>query len=391
MSTRASHDYYELLGVARTATPDEIKKAYRRLAVRYHPDKNPDNKEAEEKFKEISTAYAVLSDSDKRRKYDQFGHAAFEQSGGGGFTQVDLHDLLRTAFGGFGGSGGGSIFDDFFGGGGGRGQTVLRGNDLRTTVTLDFEDSAKETEVDIKLSRLEACGTCAGTGGKAGAAPKTCGACGGRGQVQRAQQTLFGTFASVTTCPKCQGTGKSVGDPCTDCHGEGRETVRRTINVKIPAGIEDGMVIRMRGEGDVGPFNGPTGDLHVVVHVKPHEVFERRELDLICRVPVKYTQLVLGAEIAVPTLRRDRQGKSQKTVIRIPPGTDTHTIFRVRGFGMPDVHSDRSGDLLVQVEIEIPRKLSKREKEILTELSESANEGNVKVKGFLDKLTDLIS
>ncbi len=384
------HDYYELLGVARNASADEIKKAYRQLAIRYHPDKNPGNKEAEEKFKEISTAYAVLSDTEKRAKYDQFGASAFEGPQGGGYTQVDLNDILRGAFGGFGGFGGGSIFDELFGGGGR--ERVLRGDDLRVTVTLEFEKAAQGAEIDLKVTRLETCGSCSGTGGKAGSQPVTCASCRGAGQVRRAQNTFFGHFATVEPCPTCGGTGKSISDPCRECKGDGREQKKKTLTIKIPAGIEDGTVMRVRGEGDVGPHGGPAGDLHVVVQVRTHPVFERHGLDLVCTVPVTYAQLALGTEVEVPTLKMNKDGQRQKTRVKVPAGTDTGTIFRVPAFGLPDVHgSRRTGDLLVQVEVEIPKKLSKRERELLQELADLKGEGNVKVKGFLEKVADLFT
>jgi molecular chaperone DnaJ len=387
-------DYYEILGVARTASVDEIKKSYRQLAMRHHPDKNPGNKEAEEKFKEISTAYAVLSDEEKRAKYDQFGASAFEgPQGMGGYQQVDPRDLFRSIFGGMRGGGGfgGSIFDELFGHGGFGGEHVIRGDDLRMNVTLDFENAARGAEVKINVTRQEPCGACAGVGAKAGSSPVKCGKCGGAGQVRRVQQTFFGQFASVEPCPVCHGTGKEIKDVCPECRGDGREEVKRSLEVRVPAGIEDGMVLRLRGEGDAGPNNGPTGDLHVVVRVKPHPIFERRGTDLICHVPVTYCQLALGSEIEVPTLARDDAGKNKKTRIKVPAGTETHTIFRVKGFGLSDLHSQRTGDLLVSVEIEIPKKLSKREKELLTELAAGKSEGNVKVKGFLDKVADLFS
>lgn len=386
----AHRDYYEILGVPRTASLDEIKKAYRQLAMRYHPDKNPGNKEAEEKFKEISTAYAVLSDADKRAKYDQFGHAAFEQQGGGQYAQVDPMDLFRSIFGG--GRAGGSIFDGIFGGMGGfGGEQVLRGDDLRTSVTLTFEEAARGAEVDLKINRLEPCGVCGGSGAKAGSSPVTCSTCHGRGQVRRSQQTFFGNFASVEPCPTCHGTGKEIKDRCPDCHGEGREEVKRSIAVKIPAGIDNDTVMRVRGEGDAGPQNGPPGDLHVIIKVKPHALFERQNLDLVCRVPVTYTQLVLGTEIEIPTLKRGKDGKTQKAKITIPPGTESNTVFRVRSLGLPDIHSSRVGDLLVRVEIEIPRKVSKREKELLAELGNLKSESHDRVRGFFDKLADLFN
>lgn len=389
-------DYYEILGVSKTATADEIKKSYRQLAMRYHPDKNPGNKEAEEKFKEISNAYAVLSDTEKRAKYDQFGSAAFDGSHGGGYTQVDISELLRSAFGesfgggrGRGGFGGG-LFDDLFGGGGR--EQVLRGDDLKTTVTLDFEVAAHGAEVNLKVNRLETCGSCSGTGGRAGSKSVTCTACKGQGQVRSTQNTFFGHFATVVTCPNCGGSGKSISDPCPECKGDGREEKKRQLEVKVPAGIEDGTVMRLRGEGDVGPHGGPPGDLHVVIQVRAHPVFDRHGLDLVCTVPMTFVQLTLGAEVDVPTLTLDKAGKRMKTRLKIPAGTDTGTIFRVRNFGLPDIHgSHRTGDLLARVEIEIPKKLSKREKELLQEFESQKGEGNVKVKGFLDKVADLFA
>lgn len=380
------HDYYETLGVDSNSSQDEIKKAYRRLAIRYHPDKNPDNEEAEEKFKEISTAYSVLSDAEKRGQYDRIGHAAFEQAGSGGYAQVDLQDLLNQAFGGAGGFG--SIFGDMFGGGQ-RGSRVLRGNDLRTRISIELQDSVKETEVDIKLARLESCGVCAGSGAKAGTDSSQCSTCGGAGQVQQAQRTIFGSFSSITDCPTCRGTGQVIKDRCPNCSGEGRENVRRTITVKIPAGIDDNMIIRMRNEGDVGPNNGPSGDLNVVVEVKPHALFFRQNLDLICTVPLSYSQLVLGSEIEVPTLKKSPNGNFQKTKIKIPKGTESHTVFRVRKFGVPDIHSSRFGDLLVRVEIEIPKKLGKQEKDLIQELSSVEHSPGSRVTGFMDKVKDL--
>lgn len=383
-------DYYEILGVSRTSSTDEIKKSYRQLAMRYHPDKNPGNKEAEEKFKEISTAYAILSDPEKKAKYDQYGHAAFEQQATGGYSQVDPRDLFRSIFGGRGGGGGGSIFDELFGGGGfgGRGGEVdFRGDDLRTTITLDFDVAARGTEVDLKIKRLESCGVCAGSGAKLGSAPVTCTTCGGQGQVRRSQQTFFGHFSSVEACPKCHGTGKEIKDPCADCKGQGRVDTKRALNVKIPAGIDNDTVLRVRGEGDVGLYSGPAGDLNVVVKVRPHSIFERQGGNLICRLPVTYPQLALGTELEVPTLATT--GGTKKIKVKIPPGTETGTVFRLRGMGLPDLHSGgRVGDMLVSVEIEIPQKLSKREKELLAQLSE-VGEGNVKVKNFWEKVSHL--
>ncbi|OIO28309.1 MAG: molecular chaperone DnaJ [Candidatus Hydrogenedentes bacterium CG07_land_8_20_14_0_80_42_17] len=384
-------DYYEILGVNKDASIDEIKKEYRRLAMRYHPDKNPGNKEAEEKFKEISTAYAILSDPEKRAQYDRFGHSAFEQrSAGGAYTQVDPFDLFKSIFGG--GGFGGSVFDDFLGGMGGgfRRSESIRGDDLRTSVTLDFDAAARGAEVNLKITRLETCGTCSGSGAKPGTSSVKCSTCDGHGQVRQTQQTFFGHFSTVETCSKCQGRGQVLKEPCPDCKGEGREEVKRNLDVKIPAGIEDESILRLRGEGDVGPRNGTPGDLHVVIRVRPHSIFEREGLNLICKVPVTYSQLVLGSEIEVPTLKKGAGGKTLKSKIKIPAGTDTNTIFRVKGYGLPDLHNPkRIGDLLVRVEIEIPSRISKREKELLVELQALKSESNVKVKGFFQKVSDL--
>lgn len=384
-----SHDYYDVLGVSRSASADEIKKAYRQLALRYHPDKNPGNKEAEEKFKELSAAYAVLSDSDKRAKYDRFGAAAFQQTGGAPYADFDPRDIFRSFFENFAGGGaggrGGSIFGDLF-----SDEHVSQGETIGMRMTISFEEAAAGVEKEIEIRRLESCSSCLGSGAKAGSKPVTCPTCGGRGQVRRTQQIMFGHFSTIEACPDCRGTGKAIKDRCPDCRGEGREEVRRKIDLKIPAGIDDGIILQVRGEGHVGRWNGPAGDLRVEIRVQPHPVFEREGNDLVCRVPVTYTQLVLGTSIEVPTLKKGKDGRHQKTVIKVAAGTDTGTIFRVRGFGLKDIHSDRVGDLLVRVEIEIPRKIDAKERDLLAALEEHRG-GNVKVKGFLDKVADLFS
>lgn len=386
----SNKDYYEILGVGRDASSDEIKKAYRQLAVRYHPDKNPGNKEAEEKFKEISTAYAVLSDSDKRKKYDQFGHSAFEQSAGAQYADVDPFDIFSSIFGGARGGGGGfgDIFGDMFGARGGR--RVVRGNDLRTSVTLSFEDAARGAEIDLKIGRREPCGSCAGSGAKAGSSPASCDTCGGRGQVRRAQQTFMGHFSTIENCPDCRGTGQTIKDKCPDCGGDGRVEFKRSLSVKIPAGIDDGMILSLRGEGDVGPNGGPPGDLHVSITVKEHPIFKRQGIDLVCNVPLSYTRLVMGTEIEVPTLKKGRDDKPRMTKIKIPPGTDSHTTFRVRAYGLPEVQGHTTGDLLVKVEVEIPKRVSGEEKELLKKL-ESAGSKDSRSKGFFDKVASLFS
>ena len=378
----AKRDYYEVLGVSRQASADELKKAYRKLAVKYHPDKNPGDKAAEDKFKEISEAYDVLQDSEKRAKYDQFGHAAFgpgARGGGGGGGFHDPFDIFKEVFGGGGGGGGGggSIFEEFFGGGGGRRDPggPQRGSDLRYDFEITFEEAALGTEKEISLSKLDSCKTCNGSGAATGSKVKTCSTCGGRGQVMVSR----GIFSVTQTCPSCQGAGKTVDKPCSDCRGEGRTEKRSKIKIRIPAGVNTGTRLRSTGNGEGGLRGGPSGDLYVVLHVKPHEIFDRDGDDIICELPVSFATAALGGEIDVPTLT----GKAQ---IRIPAGTQPGTIFRLRGRGIKNIQGYGTGDLHVKVNVEIPSQLNAEQKAKLKEFADLCDERvNPIAKSFLDK------
>lgn len=374
-------DLYEMLGVSKSATASEIKKAYRKLAVKYHPDKNPDDDSAEEKFKEIGSAYEILSDEDKRAAYDRYGHAAFENGmgggGGGGMGGVDPMDIFSQVFGGAFGGGGGGGFDDLFGGGGRRGgrPRVQRGSDLRYDLDITLEAAAKGTEKELEIEKFTNCGTCSGSGSKSGGGRKTCSTCGGQGAVTR----QAGIFIQQTTCPSCEGAGTTIADPCGKCSGSGREQKLDRIKIRIPAGVNDGTRLRSTGNGDSGPMGGPNGDLYVFLTILPHEVFEREGNDLQCEVPTPFSICTLGGEIDVPTL----DGKAS---IKIPPGTQGGTIFRLRDRGIPNLQSGRKGDLLVETRVEVPTKLNTEQKSKLTEFAESIGEENAPLSGsFLEK------
>lgn len=364
----AKKDYYELLGVSRNASEEEIKKAYRKLALQYHPDRNPGDKQSEEKFKEVSEAYQILSDAEKRAKYDQYGHAAFGDGspfpGGFDFT-AGFEDVF------------GDIFGEFFGGGARHGRG--RGDDLRYNLTLKFEEAVSGTEKKIKIPRHGPCETCHGSGAKAGTAPQTCPTCRGRGQVSFQQ----GFFSVSRTCSQCHGQGTIVKDPCANCGGSGRLRNLHTLNVKIPGGVDTGSRLKLRSEGESAPAGGAPGDLYVVIQVEPHPIFIRENLDILCDVPISIAQAALGAEIDVPTL-------NGKVKMKIPAGTQSGKVFRMKGKGVNDVQGYHQGDQHVRVSVETPTHLTARQKELLKEFATAGGEDvNPMAKGFLDKMKDL--
>ena len=372
-------DYYDVLGVDKSADEASIKKAYRSLAKKYHPDMNPGDAEAEKKFKEVNEAYAILSDPQKKQQYDQFGHAAFEQGGPG----------AGGGFGGFEGFGGfGDIFSDIFGGGFGgsssaRRNAPMRGDDVGATVNITFEEAAFGVKKDITYNRIQRCGDCGGSGAEKGTQPETCSACGGTGQRRVVQRMMGMQFQSTTTCEACRGTGKVVKNPCSNCRGTGFVKVSKKLGVSIPAGINDGERIALRGEGCDGRNGGPTGDLIITVRVKRHNVFERDGYNIYCEVPITVAEATLGAEITVPTL----EGNMQYTV---PEGTQPGTQFTIRQKGIPFVNnSSRRGDLIFTVNVEIPKGLNEKQKEHMRAFADSCGENNYgKKTGFFKKLFD---
>ncbi len=368
----AKQDYYEVLGVAKDASPEDLKKAYRKLALQYHPDRNPGDKSAEEKFKHISEAYEVLSDPQKRAQYDQFGHRAFGPGAGGpggfggGFQGIDLEEALRTFMGAFGG--GGSIFDDFFGGGlrgDERPDGASRGADVRFDLEIDFEEAVLGSEREIALPLLDECERCRGSGAEPGSKREQCRHCHGRGVVTASH----GFMQIRQTCPVCGGGGEVITKPCRDCGGAGRVKRRRTLNLKIPAGVETGSRLRLPGKGQGGLRGGPAGDLYVVLHVRQHDLFERHDEDVYCEVPVPFQIAALGGEIDVPTV----QGMAK---LRIPPGTESGKVFRLRGKGVINAHSGIQGDHHVRVRVEVPQGLSSRQRRALEELGGSLEPAN---------------
>ena len=350
-------DYYEVLGVAKDAGEEEIKKAYRKLAVKYHPDKNPGDKTAEEKFKELGEAYEVLCDSHKRAAYDQYGHAAFDRRAGGGFGRAggfhDPFEIFREVFGG------GSIFEDLFGGAQHDPSGPQRGDDLRYDMEITFEEAARGCEKEITVTKPERCEACQGTGAEAGSRARTCPTCGGRGQVI----TSRGIFSIAQTCPQCQGAGRIIDRPCKTCRGQGRHEKTGKIKLRIPAGVDTGSRLRSLGNGEAGWRGGPAGDLYVVLHVRPHEIFQRDGDDLLCEVPVSFVQAALGADIEVPTL-------DGKAAIRVPAGTQSGTLFRLKGKGVKNIQGYGYGDLHVRLNVEIPTHLSADQKAKLQEFAD---------------------
>jgi len=375
-------DPYELLGVDKDADDATIKKAYRKLARQYHPDVNPDA-ESQEKFKEISHAYEVLSDPQKRAAYDQYGHGAFDprsrgfRPGAGGFH--DPFEVFREVFGGGGGGGGASIFDDLFGGGRADPTGPQRGADLRYDMQITFEEAVMGVEKEVALTKLEQCENCHGSGGEAGSGRRTCPTCNGRGQVIMSR----GIFSIAQTCGKCEGAGQIIDKPCRVCNGAGRREKSGKVKLKIPAGVDTGARLRSTGNGEAGLRGGASGDLYVVLHVKQHEIFHRDGDDLICEVPIQFVQAALGAEIEVPTLT----GKAQ---IRIPAGTQTNTVFRLKGKGVKSLQGHGHGDLHVKVVVEVPRNLNATQKAKLQEFSEICDVNvNPLSKSFFEKAKNL--
>jgi molecular chaperone DnaJ len=353
-------DYYEVLGVSKSASDSELKSAYRKLAKKYHPDMNPGDKEAEAKFKEASEAYSVLSDPDKRRQYDQFGHAAFEGGAGGGaggfdFNGMDMGDIF------------GDIFGDFFRGGRSRAQNngPMKGQNLHHTIRITFEEACFGTEKELDLPLQDECESCHGTGAKAGTTPETCSKCGGKGQVVYTQQSLFGMVRNVQTCPDCRGTGKIIRDKCPDCHGSGYITRKRKISVTVPAGIDNGQSIRIREKGDPGVNGGPRGDLLVEVAVSRHPIFQRQGIDIYSSAPITFAQAALGGDVRIKTV----DGEVEYTV---KPGTQTDTRIRLRGKGVPSLRNKSiRGDQYVTLVVQVPTKMNGEQKELLKKFDEA--------------------
>jgi len=374
-------DYYEVLGLDKSAGDEEIKKSYRKLAKKYHPDLNPDDKTAEEKFKEVNEAYGILSDPDKKARYDQFGHAGVDPNygaGGGG------------GFGGFGGMGGmgdfGDVFSSFFGGfgggGGRRANAPRKGEDIETFITISFEEAAFGCEKEISLRRRKSCKHCNGTGAKGGTELETCGQCGGRGVVTSVQRTILGNIQSQSTCPSCGGRGKRIKTPCPHCQG-GIITEDKKLKVSVPAGIDDNQTLTMRNQAHAGTNGGPDGDVYIGVKVRPHALFERQGTDIYCKIPVSFTDAALGTKLQVPTL----EGKVEYD---LPEGTQTGSTFRFRGKGITRIGTKNKGDMYVTVEVEIPRNLSKKQKELLKELAKTLEAKNYdKKNSFMEKLSKL--
>lgn len=366
-------DYYEVLGVAKTADGEEIKRSYRKLAMKYHPDRNPGDAEAEHRFKECAEAYEVLSDSSRREKYDRFGHAGGQA--GHDFSHMDVTDIF-------------SMFNDIFGGaagGGGHGrQRSARGFDLETQVELTLAEVASGAEKTIEFEKQDTCEQCKGSGAAPGTSPTVCVQCGGQGRV--AQQGFGGMFRMVVTCPNCRGKGSIIRDACRGCRGTGRQLKKRVVTVKIPAGVHEGQAVRIIGEGEPGDAGSPAGDLHCYIAIKPHPMFTRHNNDLVCQVPISFTQACLGGDVEVPTLKGTEK-------LEIPPGTQHGEVFKLKGKGLPDIRSYKNGDEIVQVFVEIPKKLSEKQKQLLREftMTENTEEMMPHKKSFLNKLKEVFT
>jgi len=363
-------DYYEVLDVPRDATPEQIKKSYRKLALEHHPDRNPGNDEATARFKEAAEAFEVLGDDEKRSRYDRFGHAGVSGNGGPGFTDLnDIFDAFGDLFGG-----------GLFGGTRRRGRS-RQGNSLATSLTINLLDAASGCSRELEIHRAELCSTCDGSGAKPGSQPQSCDYCGGNGRVVQSQ----GFFRIQTTCPACRGAGTVIRDKCPRCRGSGRESRTIKLEVQVPAGVDNGMQLCLRGEGELGPGGGPRGDLYVDIHVKEHPLFRREGPNLICEIPITFTQAALGTELEIPILK----GRHH---LNIPAGTQPEQVFRLKGYGMPDPHGRRAGDLFVHVQMEVPQKMTERQEELIRELAELEHvHVSSHRKTFFEKLKDFFS
>ena len=379
-----TRDYYEILSVEKTASGDDIKRAYRKLAMKYHPDRNPGDKEAEAKFKEAAEAYEVLSDDAKRKRYDQYGHAGLRGQAGHDFSHMDVGDIF-------------SMFEDIFGdalgggrrrGGGGGGARAQRGYSLETQVEITLDDVLRGATREVEFTRQDLCETCSGSGAAPGSKPVTCTTCGGNGQV--AQAGFGGMFRMVTTCPTCGGAGKVVSEPCKECRGSGRKPKRRVLSVKIPPGIHDGQAVRVPAEGEPGLNGGPRGDLHVVVRVQEHDLFERQDDHLVMKMPISFTQAALGAKVKIPTL--DAGDGAASAEMTIKPGTQHGDVIRIEGQGLPNLRGGRRGDLAAVLVIEVPKKLTEEQEHLLREFAKTEDADVLpETQGFWDKIKQVLS
>jgi len=375
-------NYYEILGVSRNASQDEIKKAYRNLARKHHPDVNRDDPEAESRFKDINEAYEVLSDPDKRRNYDTFGSAKGGPAFGGFGDYSGGFDNFDSAFG--------DVFSMFFGDWQRQGarsrSSAQRGSDLSLELTIEFEEAVFGIEKEVEIGRLVGCDTCGGTGMEPGTSPEVCTGCNGIGEIRSEQRTVFGTFIRTAPCPKCKGAGKVITNPCKDCNGQGRKPVHEKIKVEIPAGVDNGMTLKLSGKGEAGLRGGRAGDLYVTLNVNPHSIFERQGTDLFCQFPITFPQAALGSEVQVPTLEGFEK-------IKIPAGTQTGTTFKIKGKGVPSLRNHTRGDIMVQVVIETPHKLTERQRELLYELARELGHevSHEPSGGILERIKDAFS